>query len=61
LLVSIYSALVPYIVGKDSQQLGKGFPHFAGKFSFNIWEYFPTIYGTIGTNEHLQAKSHYFI
>ena len=53
--------LVPHIVGKDSLRLGKVFPYFVGKFSFNIREYFPTIYGTIENNEHLQAKSHYFI
>ena len=53
--------IVPYIVGKDSLRLGKVFPYFVGKFSFNIREYFPTIYGTIENNEHLQAKSHYFI
>ena len=53
--------IVPYIVGKDSLRLGKVFPYFVGKYSRILKENFPTIYGTIETNEHLQAKSHYFI
>jgi len=48
-------------MGKDSLLLGKVFPHFVGKFSLNMREYFPTIYGTIETKEHLQARSRYFI
>ena len=50
-----------HIVGKDSLRLGKVFPYFVGKYSRILKENFPTIYGTIETNEHLQAKSHYFI
>ena len=53
--------IVPYIVGKDSLRLGKVFTYFVGKYSCILKENFPTIYGTIETNEHLQAKSHYFI
>ena len=47
---------VPYQLGKDSQLIGKVFPHFAGINSQNIREYFPTIYGTIGTNAYLQPR-----
>jgi hypothetical protein len=43
-------------VGKDSQLIGKVFPHFVGKYSHNIRESISTICGTIGTNAYPQPR-----
>ena len=58
LVLCCYSncVFVPYIVGKYSLLTGKIFPHFLGINSHNIREYFPIIYGTIGTCLSLTRK-----
>ena len=43
-------------MGKDSLAGGNLFPHFVGTNSHNMREYFPTIYGTIGTTVYLQPE-----
>jgi len=43
-------------VGKYSLLTGKRFSYFVGINSYNIREYFPIIYGKIGTTVYLQPE-----